>query len=231
MVWGVKQKIWRLIHVFFIISYIQCLETVRTSQKCPPSGDLSAVTPLRRAALTSKASLYSELCDVMRREARSSRWDEGAQQASAHRVLTTTMTTSWCIKKKFFRTLRTFVLRQHWLSSVCGALTDDEMVSSQLTRDLLRWRFVVWIQWYLLILCDSYNLDVEHPLVFNGPNGSLFGYSVLLHQHADDTWWVLQTCMWSFHVQVKGEWVSLRNKQIVSGVFYTFFWDILFISA
>ncbi|KAK9969076.1 hypothetical protein ABG768_027286 [Culter alburnus] len=62
------------------------------------------------------------------------------------------------------------------------------MISSQLTRDLLRWRFVVWILWYLLILCDSYNLDVEHPLVFNGPNGSLFGYSVLLHQHADDTW-------------------------------------------
>ncbi|XP_048050458.1 integrin alpha-4 [Megalobrama amblycephala] len=67
-------------------------------------------------------------------------------------------------------------------------MTDDEMISSQLTRDLLRWRFVVWILWYLLILCDSYNLDVEHPLVFNGPNGSLFGYSVLLHQHADDTW-------------------------------------------
>ncbi|XP_067300539.1 integrin alpha-4 [Pseudorasbora parva] len=65
------------------------------------------------------------------------------------------------------------------------------MISSQLTRDLLRWRPVVWILWYLLNLCDCYNLDVEHPLVFNGPNGSLFGYSVLLHQHAKDTWLIV----------------------------------------
>uniref|UniRef100_A0A8C1NBN5 Integrin alpha 4 n=1 Tax=Cyprinus carpio TaxID=7962 RepID=A0A8C1NBN5_CYPCA len=47
------------------------------------------------------------------------------------------------------------------------------------------------ILWYLLILCDCYNLDVEHPLVFHGPNGSLFGYSVLLHQHAEDTWLIV----------------------------------------
>ncbi|XP_077072076.1 integrin alpha-4 [Siphateles boraxobius] len=70
-------------------------------------------------------------------------------------------------------------------------MTDDEMISSQLTRYFLRWNSVVWTLWNLLILCDCYNLDVEHPLVFNGPNGSLFGYSVLLHQHADNTWLIV----------------------------------------
>ncbi|XP_016149044.1 integrin alpha-4-like isoform X1 [Sinocyclocheilus grahami] len=70
-------------------------------------------------------------------------------------------------------------------------MTVDEMNSSLLTRDSLKWRSVVEILWYLLILCDCYNLDVEHPLVFHGPNGSLFGYSVLLHQHAEDSWLIV----------------------------------------
>ncbi|XP_056610488.1 integrin alpha-4 isoform X1 [Triplophysa dalaica] len=55
-------------------------------------------------------------------------------------------------------------------------------------RDL-KWRYTAGIfSWYLLILCDCYNLDVEHPLIFNGTSGSFFGYSVLLHQHAENTW-------------------------------------------
>uniref|UniRef100_A0A673JYU4 Uncharacterized protein n=1 Tax=Sinocyclocheilus rhinocerous TaxID=307959 RepID=A0A673JYU4_9TELE len=65
------------------------------------------------------------------------------------------------------------------------------MISSLLSRHLLKWRSAVGILWYLLILCDCYNLDVGHPLVFHGPNGSLFGYSVLLHQHAEDTWLIV----------------------------------------
>ncbi|XP_053322104.1 integrin alpha-9 [Spea bombifrons] len=36
----------------------------------------------------------------------------------------------------------------------------------------------------------SYNIDLDHPIVFQGPNGSFFGYSVLEHYH-DDTRWVL----------------------------------------
>uniref|UniRef100_A0A667XTG8 Integrin, alpha 9 n=1 Tax=Myripristis murdjan TaxID=586833 RepID=A0A667XTG8_9TELE len=36
----------------------------------------------------------------------------------------------------------------------------------------------------------SYNIDLEHPLVFRGPNSSFFGYSVLEHYH-DNTRWVL----------------------------------------
>ncbi|XP_059356508.1 integrin alpha-4-like [Carassius carassius] len=74
---------------------------------------------------------------------------------------------------------------------LCGAMTAEGMNSSQLNRDSLKWRCVVGIMWYLLILCDCYNLDVEHPLVFHGPNGSLFGYSVLLHQHAEDSWLIV----------------------------------------
>uniref|UniRef100_A0A8C1GZV3 Integrin alpha 4 n=1 Tax=Cyprinus carpio TaxID=7962 RepID=A0A8C1GZV3_CYPCA len=51
--------------------------------------------------------------------------------------------------------------------------------------------FFLGILWYLLVRCDCYNLDVEHPLIFHGPNGSLFGYSVLLHQHAEDSWLIV----------------------------------------
>uniref|UniRef100_A0A672YK89 Uncharacterized protein n=1 Tax=Sphaeramia orbicularis TaxID=375764 RepID=A0A672YK89_9TELE len=39
-------------------------------------------------------------------------------------------------------------------------------------------------------LAYSYNIDLEHPLVFRGPNSSFFGYSVLEHYH-DNTRWVL----------------------------------------
>uniref|UniRef100_A0A3B3B5V5 Integrin, alpha 9 n=1 Tax=Oryzias melastigma TaxID=30732 RepID=A0A3B3B5V5_ORYME len=36
----------------------------------------------------------------------------------------------------------------------------------------------------------SYNIDLEHPLVFRGPQSSFFGYSVLEHYH-DNTRWVI----------------------------------------
>ncbi|KAJ7984958.1 hypothetical protein DPEC_G00360140 [Dallia pectoralis] len=36
----------------------------------------------------------------------------------------------------------------------------------------------------------SYNIDLEHPIVFRGPASSFFGYSVLEHYH-DNTRWVL----------------------------------------
>ncbi|XP_068597010.1 integrin alpha-9 [Brachionichthys hirsutus] len=36
----------------------------------------------------------------------------------------------------------------------------------------------------------SYNIDLEHPLVFRGPTSSFFGYSVLEHYH-DSTRWVI----------------------------------------
>lgn len=44
---------------------------------------------------------------------------------------------------------------------------------------------------YLSIsLAYSYNIDLEHPLVFRGPNSSFFGYSVLEHYHDNTRWWV-----------------------------------------
>ncbi|XP_064409208.1 integrin alpha-9 [Latimeria chalumnae] len=36
----------------------------------------------------------------------------------------------------------------------------------------------------------SYNIDLDHPVVYQGPNGTFFGYSVLQHYH-DNTRWVL----------------------------------------
>ncbi|XP_020317820.1 integrin alpha-4 [Oncorhynchus kisutch] len=40
-------------------------------------------------------------------------------------------------------------------------------------------------------LTDCYNLDVDHPVSFSGPNGSLFGYSVLLHKNKQHTWLIV----------------------------------------
>lgn len=34
----------------------------------------------------------------------------------------------------------------------------------------------------------SYNIDLEHHLVFRGPNSSFFGYSVLEHYHDNTRW-------------------------------------------
>lgn len=39
-------------------------------------------------------------------------------------------------------------------------------------------------------LVYSYNLDLEHPLIYQGPNNSFFGYSVLEHYY-DHTRWIL----------------------------------------
>ncbi|XP_029461777.1 integrin alpha-4 [Rhinatrema bivittatum] len=38
---------------------------------------------------------------------------------------------------------------------------------------------------------EAYNIDVGSPLIFKGFNGSLFGYSVLLHSHGDHRWLVV----------------------------------------
>ncbi|XP_066546619.1 integrin alpha-9 [Amia ocellicauda] len=39
-------------------------------------------------------------------------------------------------------------------------------------------------------LVSCYNIDLEHPVVYQGPEGTFFGYSVLEHHH-DNTRWVL----------------------------------------
>ncbi|KAJ8416929.1 hypothetical protein AAFF_G00328070 [Aldrovandia affinis] len=50
------------------------------------------------------------------------------------------------------------------------------------------WPLSVFYFWHLLSFTGSYNLDTDHYLNFTGSNGSLFGYSVLLHKHENETW-------------------------------------------
>lgn len=46
---------------------------------------------------------------------------------------------------------------------------------------------VLWgLLWVALARC--YNVDVGRPVVFQGPNGSFFGYSVLQHYHDSTRW-------------------------------------------
>lgn len=45
----------------------------------------------------------------------------------------------------------------------------------------------VFLGW--MSLTDSYNVDLEHPIVFRGPESSFFGYSVLEHYHDNTRWW------------------------------------------
>ncbi|XP_056390598.1 integrin alpha-4 [Hyla sarda] len=52
--------------------------------------------------------------------------------------------------------------------------------------------------WSLTLICvlttnpaGSYNIDEENPLVFKGPDGSLFGYSVVFHGYRDDKWLIV----------------------------------------
>lgn len=40
--------------------------------------------------------------------------------------------------------------------------------------------------WVALARC--YNVDIGRPVVFRGPNGSFFGYSVLQHYHDSTRW-------------------------------------------
>ncbi|KAG7275654.1 hypothetical protein CRUP_009620 [Coryphaenoides rupestris] len=49
-------------------------------------------------------------------------------------------------------------------------------------------RCCVFLGW--ISLTYSYNVDLDHPVVFRGPESSFFGYSVLEHYH-DSTRWVL----------------------------------------
>ncbi|XP_043396588.1 integrin alpha-9 isoform X3 [Chelonia mydas] len=50
--------------------------------------------------------------------------------------------------------------------------------------------FKVLVGLIAVALAYSYNVDLDHPVVYQGPNGSFFGYSVLEHYY-DNTRWVL----------------------------------------
>ncbi|XP_061441877.1 integrin alpha-9 [Rhineura floridana] len=50
--------------------------------------------------------------------------------------------------------------------------------------------FKVLVATLSVALVYSYNIDLEHPVIYQGPNNSFFGYSVLEHYY-DNTRWVL----------------------------------------
>lgn len=56
------------------------------------------------------------------------------------------------------------------------------------TTGTVRWAAPLLLLWQCLPTARSYNLDTQHPLLFQGDNGTLFGYSVLLHSHGEERW-------------------------------------------
>uniref|UniRef100_A0A8B9MFE7 Integrin subunit alpha 4 n=1 Tax=Accipiter nisus TaxID=211598 RepID=A0A8B9MFE7_9AVES len=52
------------------------------------------------------------------------------------------------------------------------------------------WAAPLLLLWQCLPTARAYNLDTQHPLLFRGGNGTLFGYSVLLHGHGEERWLV-----------------------------------------
>ncbi|KAK1172316.1 integrin alpha-9-like isoform X1 [Acipenser oxyrinchus oxyrinchus] len=48
----------------------------------------------------------------------------------------------------------------------------------------------VFVALFSVSLVYSYNIDLDHPVVYQGPKGTFFGYSVLEHYH-DNTRWVI----------------------------------------
>ncbi|XP_060678907.1 integrin alpha-9 [Hemiscyllium ocellatum] len=57
-----------------------------------------------------------------------------------------------------------------------------------LAEDMKLLKLCVALIWFGLV--HSYNIDLDHPVVFRGTSGTFFGYSVLEHFH-DNTRWVL----------------------------------------
>ncbi|NXB99618.1 ITA4 protein, partial [Orthonyx spaldingii] len=52
------------------------------------------------------------------------------------------------------------------------------------------WAVPLLLLWQCLPTARPYNLDTQHALLFRGANGTLFGYSVLLHGHGEERWLV-----------------------------------------
>ncbi|NXK81435.1 ITA4 protein, partial [Amazona guildingii] len=65
------------------------------------------------------------------------------------------------------------------------------MQSCGTAKGVAGWAVPLLLLWQCLPMAWPYNLDTQHPLLFQGGNGTLFGYSVLLHQHGEDKWLVV----------------------------------------
>ncbi|NXE21893.1 ITA4 protein, partial [Ardeotis kori] len=57
-------------------------------------------------------------------------------------------------------------------------------------REAAGWAAPLLLLWQCLPTARPYNLDTQHPLLFQGGNGTFFGYSVLLHRHGEESWLV-----------------------------------------
>ncbi|NXM24950.1 ITA4 protein, partial [Oxyruncus cristatus] len=57
-------------------------------------------------------------------------------------------------------------------------------------RGAAGWAAPLLLLWPCLPTARPYNLDTRHALLFRGGNGTLFGYSVLLHRHGEERWLV-----------------------------------------
>lgn len=57
-------------------------------------------------------------------------------------------------------------------------------------RGAAGWAAPLLLLWQWLPTVRPYNLDTQHALLFRGSNGTFFGYSVLLHRHGEERWWV-----------------------------------------
>lgn len=55
-------------------------------------------------------------------------------------------------------------------------------------RGAAGWAAPLLLLWLCLPTARPYNLDTQHALLFRGGNGTLFGYSVLLHRHGQERW-------------------------------------------
>lgn len=70
-----------------------------------------------------------------------------------------------------------------------GALRSaGAMRSCGRARGAAGWAGPLLLLWQCLPAVRPYNLDTQHALLFRGGNGTLFGYSVLLHRHGEERW-------------------------------------------
>ncbi|CAH2305870.1 integrin alpha-4 [Pelobates cultripes] len=71
------------------------------------------------------------------------------------------------------------------------------------------------LEWLVLTgLIEAYNIEESDSLLFRGPNGSLFGYSVVLHSYNDDTWIIAGAPKtdWSLKVRVNSPGAIFKCK-------------------
>ncbi|XP_074071671.1 integrin alpha-4 isoform X2 [Macrotis lagotis] len=76
------------------------------------------------------------------------------------------------------------------------------------------WKAVIILLCLQIPRIQPYNLDTEDPLLFHGPKGTLFGYSVVLHSHGDHRWLVVgaPTANWQTNASVVNPGAIFRCK-------------------